>query len=139
MFGWFTDITEAVSPLDQLYDKNPPVAVKLVDWPGQILGFPAMLNWGGGNIATCVLAVPMQPFPSVTVTETDKGGVTKILALLSPLLHKIEEKALPTVNVAVAPGHTFVGPAITGTGVGNKSTVLLAVEVQPSASVAVTV
>ena len=86
-----TVIPEAVSPLDQMYDENPPEAVKLVDWPGQMAGFPAILNWGGGNIATCVFAVPMQPFPSVTVTETESGGVTKILVLLSPLLHKIEE------------------------------------------------
>ena len=104
-----------------------------------MLGFPAMLNEGGVETATCVLVVPLQPFPLVTVTETDKGGVTTILALTSPVLHKIEEKILSTANIAVAPAHTLVGPAISGTGAGNSPTVLLALEEQPSASVAVTV
>jgi hypothetical protein len=46
----------------------PPVAVKLVDWPAQMLLLPVMLQTGSAFTVSVLLHVETQPAAFVTIT-----------------------------------------------------------------------
>jgi hypothetical protein len=81
-------IVAVVAPVDHKY-VPPPVAVKLVELPAQIVLFPVMLQPGAGFTVSVLLQELVQPAPLVTVTLYVPAAVRLlIVAVVAPVDHK---------------------------------------------------
>jgi hypothetical protein len=108
--------------------------------PKHIIWSPLIIGVGLALTVTTSVAVLAHPFPSVPVTEyvVVAAGLTVIDVVVAPVFHKyvVAPDANNTVDV---PAQIILSPLISIEGSGFTTTVLLAVFIQPNASVAVTV
>jgi hypothetical protein len=151
-----TIIEAVVSAESHKYEAKPAVAVKFAAWPEstfasfavQELSVEVTANVGAATTVTVFEAVEVQPFASVADTEyvAVAVGLTEIEAVNPPLDHEYAAKPAVAAKFAVWPDKTFesfaaqelsvsVIEAVVGATI---VTINEAVEVQPSAFVAVT-
>jgi hypothetical protein len=128
-----------VAPLLQEY-VPPPAAVNVVLTPLQITDVPVMLAVGNGLTVTVLVAVEVQPLALVTVTVyvASAVGLTGIVAVVAPVLHKYVPPPVAVKVVEPPLQITFV-PVMLAVGNGLTVTALVAVAVHPFALVTVTV
>jgi hypothetical protein len=67
VFAELTVVAAVFAPFDQAY-VAAPLAVKVVEPPGQKVAEPEIETEAAGNSVTTALAVPVQPLASVPVT-----------------------------------------------------------------------
>jgi hypothetical protein len=128
-----------VAPLLQEY-VPPPAAVNVVLTPLQITDVPVMLAVGNGLTVTVLVAVEVQPLALVTVTVyvASAVGLTGIVAVVAPVLHKYVPPPV-AVKVVEPPLQITDVPVMLAVGNGLTVTALVAVAVHPFALVTVTV
>jgi hypothetical protein len=118
----------------------PPVAVNVVEPPLQTIDVPVMLAVGSGLTVTVLVAVDVQPLALVTVTVyvASAVGLTGIVAVVTPVLHKYVPPPVAVKFVLPPLQITFV-PVIVAVGNGFTVTACAAVAVQLLPLVTVTV
>jgi hypothetical protein len=101
----------------------PPAAVKVVLAPLQITDVPVMLAVGNGLTVTVLVAVDVQPLALVTVTVyvASAVGLTGIVAVVAPVLHKYVPPPVavkfvePPLQITFVPVMLAVGNGLTVT------------------------
>ena len=84
-----TVMLAVVAPVFHSYPE-PPLAVRVVFSPSQMMVSPVMAAFGSGFTVTIRLAASVQPLPSVTVTPyvVVLAGDTVMADVVAPLLHR---------------------------------------------------
>jgi hypothetical protein len=128
-----------VAPLLQAY-VPPPAAVNVVLPPLQITDVPVMLAVGNGLTVTALVAVAVHPLALVTVTVyvASAVGLTGIVAVVAPVLHKYVPPPV-AVKVVVPPLQITDVPVMLAVGSGLTVTACVVVAVQLLPFVTVTV
>ena len=121
----------------------PPVAVKLVDVPVQIVLLPVISHTGSAFTVNVLLQVEVQPEALVTVTLYVPATVKLLIVLVAEVYPPgpLQEYPVPPVAVKLVdvPAQMVLLPVITHAGSAFTVNVLLQVEVQPEALVTVAV
>lgn len=137
-----TNATPFVTPPVHVY-AMPPMPLSVTEFPAHTgpAGDCTALMFGAGSTVIVMVDVPVQPFPSVPVTVY----VVVVLAAngtpsVTPPVHAYEEPPNP-LSVTIVPSQTVDDgeAALVMFGAGFTVMVLVAVFVQPLASVPVTV
>jgi hypothetical protein len=125
-----TLILDVVKPVLHKY-VPPPVAVKVVLVPAHIATLLPASATGIGLTVTNTLELELHPLDvAVTLYVVVKIGLTTILAVVAPVLHKYVVPPV-AVNVVDKPLQIVTGLPALATGIGLTTTTTLSVAVQP--------